>query len=98
MSATVAITRAAVPGDRRANEVTITGDASYATGGYAVTATQFGLTRLDGIDCLAAVSGKHVIYDSGTGKVLFITTATGAEVSNASNQSAVVIPVYAQGV
>lgn len=74
----------------------ITGDSSYVTGGYSVAteilreASQGGTSAPIGINDGAAVIA---LYDSVNQKVKFITASTGAEVANASNQSAVTVRI-----
>jgi hypothetical protein len=97
MAATIAVTRTAVPGDLKAMEATITGDSSYATGGYAVTAANFNLNAITGIVCLGNNTARHAVYDPTAGKVLFIVTATGAEVANTTNVATTAIPVVVYG-
>jgi hypothetical protein len=70
--------------------VKVTGDSSYATGGYAVP----GGSGTPGIaDASVAPVGLNdgaariALYDAANKKVKFITAATGAEVANASDQS-----------
>lgn len=67
----------------------VKGDTSYATGGYAVSLSAFGAGG--GVRAAYGVNdGSTVIalFDSVNLKVKFITAATGAEVANASDQSA----------
>jgi hypothetical protein len=97
MAATVVVTRTAVPGDLKAMEATIAGDSSYATNGYAVTPANFNLTSITGIISVGNSTGRHLVYDTAAAKVLFIVTATGAEVVNTTNVTASVIPVIVYG-
>jgi len=98
MAATVAVTRMTVPGDRHLVEAVITGDASYATGGYAVTPSTFGLTQIiQAIIPAGTSAGTVAVWDSVNSKVLFIVQNTGAEVANATNVSARAVPVFVWG-
>jgi hypothetical protein len=70
----------------------LTADNAYATGGYAVTAAQFGLTAITAISD-ALVVGKFLHYDPATAKVQVLVCgasgAAAAEAANASDQSLV---------
>ena len=72
----------------------VQGDASYATGGYALSdlalATNNPPVTPAGINDGAAIIA---LYDAPNQKVKFITAATGAEVANLSNQSANIVKV-----
>ena len=66
----------------------VVGDSSYATGGYALSAAV--LSQLKSGQVVGLNDGNAVIalWDAANLKVKFITASTGAEVANASNQSA----------
>lgn len=71
----------------------VTGDSSYATGGYALSASVMDYQsnpKACGINDKATIIAE---YDEVNKKVKFITRATGAEVANASDQSANTVKV-----
>lgn len=74
-------------GTRRTAIFKVTGDASYATGGYAITAAQFGLRALLGVLLLgtytSGASTYGAVYNATTGKLVF--TVNGSEVTNATD-------------
>lgn len=70
-----------------------TGDASYPTGGYALTGTQFGFGNkpLDGVLCIGGDADAalfEVYYNNVTRKL--IVSSAGAEVVNGTDLSALV--------
>jgi hypothetical protein len=97
MAATYTVTRVAVPGDLKSWECTITGDSSYATGGYAVTPASFGMNSITGIVPLGVVAGNVAQYDATNAKIRFIVAATGAEVANTTNVATSILPVIVYG-
>lgn len=85
-------------GSRRRVTALITGDTSYPTGGYALSAGSFGLNSLDrvipdGVDQSGAVL---VVWNNATQK-LQLFSALGTEVVNATNVSARSVLVEAEG-
>lgn len=75
--------------------VAVRGDSSYATGGYAVSASMF---DSPGINAVGLNTGSVIaLYDAPNKKVKFITASTGAEVANASDQSAVTVKLLLYG-
>lgn len=75
-----------------ARVVKIKGTSSYTTGGYDLP--DFAIARqADGMPPAGINDGAAVIALVAPGKVKFITAATGAEVANASDQSAVTVQV-----
>lgn len=71
----------AVVGDRKMAEgiVTFTGATSYATGGIATVAADYGLSQLDNIEIMGQVGGVAAINRSGgTYKYVLTTTIPGA--------------------
>ena len=77
----------------------VTGDASYATGGYALQPSDLGLRDIDWLTARPmGGGGRYAEYDYGqpTGK-LKLFTGFGAEVANAANESATVVRVIAIG-
>jgi hypothetical protein len=77
----------------------VKGDSVYATGGYllagAVAAASFNLANASDFKAVGLNDGGTIIalVDLPNLKVKFITAATGAEVANASDQSAVTVKV-----
>jgi hypothetical protein len=65
----------------------VTGDSSYATGGYALAASDLPIRTCVGLNTGTVIA----LWDAPNKKVKFITAATGAEVANASDQSAVTV-------
>jgi hypothetical protein len=83
---------AAVPGAKKLIVAEITGDAAYATGGSAISADLFGLTKIDSFVPLSTSSlTVEAKWDQANSKLKLATTSTGAEVGNGSDQSAVKI-------
>lgn len=67
--------------------VSIACDNAYATGGYALTPAQCGLSTISQISD-AIQGGKIVHYDPATAKVLvYVCGASGAVLSEAANAS-----------
>lgn len=83
----------------------ITLDASYPTGGYALTGQQLGLTNgiIDFIDAGVSPNGGYLLaYNAATGKLQVFQGAAAinlpaAEVPNATNLSAVTVTVVCTG-
>lgn len=105
MAASVAITFGPeVPGSRKEVRGVITFDASYPTGGEAVTLTQLGLNRLDWLD-VTTVDGYVPAWDGSTSapkvKLYFVDTAfvTGPliEVPSTTNVSTTTVRFTAIG-
>ena len=105
MAASSSITWASeVPGTRREVRGTITFDASYPTGGEAVTLTQLGLTRLDWLT-VNTTDGHVPAWDGSTStpkvKLFWVDTTTDgaplAEVPSTTDVSAVVVRFHAVG-
>jgi hypothetical protein len=84
-------------GKHRVSVWDLTGDATYAAGGYAVTAAQFGLRQIYGMKHIGgntAGAGFMVQYNTGTGKVQFFnptntTPAVGPATEATTNQASV---------
>lgn len=83
---TVTVRRMVVEGDRKQVEADLTFSGTYATGGHAVTAAQFGLTTLEGIQQIGGV-GAAIFDHVGSTMRLYVPT-TGAEVANAADPAA----------
>lgn len=87
----------------------LTGDTSYATGGYGLTAKQLGLNVIENVLPQSPAGGKFWEYDFANKKIKVLelaTTAEGnplvyttalAEVANESNQSESVTKIVAFG-
>lgn len=61
-------------GKHRVIVADLTGDASYATGGYAITAAQLGIRKIYGAEMMGgnAVGLSYMVgYNTGTGKIQF---------------------------
>lgn len=100
MAATVAIVDQLITGGFvKVQEATVTGDASYPTGGYSITAAQLGFPG--GIDWAIATvqqpGGAAVIanYSVTNAKLQLFTSA--AEVANATNVATCVVQIIARG-
>ena len=100
----VTINPAANPANKGRDEyigssVDIVLDNSYPTGGYALTAPQFGLVNILTILPAIALNGStllHVYWNSATQKLMAFVAA-GTEVTNATDLSAVTVRVQAFG-
>src|SRR5882672_5100990 len=70
----------------------VTFDNSYPTGGEVVTAANFGLNNINGVDIVAntatAANNRVFGFDSTNSKIVIYTAIT-TEATNASDQSAV---------
>jgi hypothetical protein len=89
----------------------LTGDTSYATGGYPLTAKQLGLNVVENVLPQSPAGGKFWEYDFANEKIKILRLATTAElveeetvyttalaeVANNSNQSASVARIVAFG-
>ena|SRR6266496_6579491 len=97
--ATIRMEAAALPASARV--LLVRGDASYATGGYnlAGAASGWNLANASDFKCVGINDAATIIseVDLANLKVKFITRATGAEVGNATDQSAVTVKVLVYG-
>lgn len=88
-----------VHGDQRLTVTSVALDASYPTGGYAITAAQLGLNSVAHTISSVSVAGTggivHTHYTPSTGK-LSCYTAT-AEIANATDVSAETVEITAFG-
>lgn len=76
----------------------LTGDTSYATGGYALTANQLGLNVIENVLPQSPAGGKFWEYDFANKKIKILElTTTLAEAANNSNQSNSVARIVAFG-
>ena len=74
--------------------ITVTGDASYPTGGYAVTAANCGVDEIYAVIPAGGFDGYVAEFDYTNSKLKFYWTGAGlsgvfAQVTNATNLSAV---------
>lgn len=74
-----------VPGNLKEAVYTLTVGASdtYATGGFAIAASSFGLQRIEFIFPITFSTGHWGIYDSSAGKIK-VFSAAGTELANTS--------------
>lgn len=85
-----------VVGNRREVVRDVTLDNSYPTGGYALTPATLGVDgALDYIVALPTTTGHVFPYDYANKKLMAFSA--GSQVSNATDLSAVVVRVVAQG-
>lgn len=92
-----------VPGAARQISGTITFDASYTTGGMAVTPTILGYTggstvvwlAVTGVRGVAGTVCSSVRFDATNQKLLVYNTTAGAETANATNLSTLVVDFVA---
>ena len=77
----------------------LTGDTSYATGGYGLTAKQLGLNVIENVLPQSPAGGKFWEYDFANKKIKILELATTAlaEVANESDQSKSVTKIVAFG-
>lgn len=86
-------------GNRRKTKRRYTASGTYSTGGYAVTASDFGLNTLDYVDAeiVKPITGFAAAdFSVSTSKVLMYTSA-GAEVANATADTGLVVELTAFG-
>ena len=92
-----------VPGAARFITGTVTFDASYTTGGLAVTPTLLGYQGgstviwmiVTGIRGAAGTAASAVQFNATTQKLLVFNTTAGAETANATNLATLVADFYA---
>ncbi len=75
---------------------TVTFDSSYATGGESLTPADLGFGRIDFLS--TATDGNYLIVWDKANNKLKAYTAAGAEVTAATNLSAIAIRILAIGV
>lgn len=78
--------RITVEGDRKQVEADLTFSGTYVTGGHAITAAQFGLSVIDGIQQIGGVGAA--IYDHVGATMRLYVSTTGAEVANGGDPAA----------
>lgn len=86
-------------GDRRAAVLLVVGDASYPTGGWALTPADFGLGVIDWVEPtvqIAPAAAATVQYDKTNSKLKAFTSA-GVEVANAVSLVLLTVQVTAYG-
>jgi hypothetical protein len=90
---------------QRISVTTITGDSSYATGGYAITANQVGFSRITAVIAVGANTGYVPVWDATNSKLkVFYGDNNNAsdgpliEVPAATDLSAVSFTVLAFGI
>lgn len=86
-------------GNRRKTKRRFTASGTYSTGGYAVTASDFGLNKLDYVDVAVVkpITGFAAAdFDVATSKVLAYTGA-GVEVANATADTGLVVELTGFG-
>lgn len=89
----------AVDGALRSVSAVLTGESSYSTGGTALLASDFGLTRLDYVIAGGTAAGtRWYAWNAATGKLLAFTSSTGAQVANTTDVSADKVSVVAVGI
>lgn len=95
--ATVTVVKAGVPGDTRFSVVTVQGDASYTTGGYAVDVSAAQVpTRRYGVltDMTNAVAGvAYAVWDDTNKKIKFMS-ALATEVTNGTSVATCVVTLF----
>ena len=76
-----------------AERISVLGDSSYPTGGTASFSATVAAAVGRAVDIVDVISGdcgdNHVEYDAANDKLKVRVISTGAEVANATNQSAV---------
>lgn len=85
-----------VVGSRRQVAVDVTLDNSYPTGGYTLTTSTLGVDGVtDFVQAGATTTGHLPVYNYSTSKLMMFSG--GTEVANATDLSAVVLRLVAQG-
>ncbi len=86
-------------GGRRKSRFNIAMDASYPTGGYAVTPQQVGMgEQIDYLDIVNEnLNAWTAIWNRGTQKIQLVVMSTGAEVAAAVNVSTFNCDVAVEG-
>lgn len=92
---TVTVVRRGVEGDRKFVDATLAFTGTYVTNGQSLTASDFGLTTLEGVQIFGGVGDG--IWDHTANKLRLYVAATGAEVANTADPSGVQLKVRAIG-
>ena len=80
-----------VPGNQYEKWIRVTGDASYPTGGYPITAANCGFSiQINRVNIAnywpgAVTAGNIPFWNTVTQKLMWIVAATGVELANASS-------------
>lgn len=74
--------------------VTITADASYPTGGYAITFP--GITQIVFVDAQSSSSGHPAVWNYSTNKLQFFTSG-GTEVANLASLAGITVKAAVLG-
>jgi len=90
MAHTTAFVAQEVEGINTVKYVTISFSGTYATGGEAVTAAEFGLASIESVQPNLAVSGAgttvyNARFNSSTSKIQLYVAAAGAEFANGAS-------------
>ena len=64
---------------------TVAADASYATGGYPVTAAEFGMTQILDVSLSTVGVGTHFAVFDYTNSKIMVFVAAGTQVANAAD-------------
>lgn len=96
MALTASLTTSSV-GNQKGRFGTITFDASYPTGGEAITPATFGLTFLNHLVITDNAGADVVAWDRTNAKLVAYVRTTGVEVADTTDLSALVISVLALG-
>jgi len=99
LALTSTIVRNASAGSQRKTKLRYTASGTYSTGGYALTAADFGFNRLEWVDVqiVKPITGFAAgDWSVSTSKVLCYTSA-GAEVANATADTGLVVEVIGYG-
>lgn len=99
LALTSTIVRLDSVGNRRKTKLRYTASGTYSTGGYSLTAADFGLNKLDYVDAeiVKPITGFAAAdWDTSTSKVLVYTSA-GVEVANATADTGLVVEVTGFG-
>jgi hypothetical protein len=84
-----------VPGTRRSRQCKVTFDTNYPSGGYALTASTFGLTQLDTVSVAGTtVLGRLAAWDQANSKlIVFKAVLTENDVADIHTDSVIVTAV-----
>lgn len=87
-----------VQGARRQFIGFVTFDNSYPTGGEAIAASDFNLSRIDMVLVGQPVGSTRIVTWDDANSKLKVYTALSTEATNASDQSAIKVPVIVIGI
>jgi len=99
MAATVTVQKQGVPGDAKYAIVTVQGDTSYPTGGYAVDVSGIAPSKRFGVftDQGNGVAGVVAALWDDTNKKVKLFSALGTEVPNTTNVSTYIVNLLFYG-